>query len=285
LSFVILCRLLVTRYDAAPMLLGFAASVWWFSGRAAPGGLAAALGALVKLYPAVVPLLAAIRDRTRPGAARGKGAAVFFLTSLLGAATWLSLGGVRGVSATLRYHLERGFEYGSVYSGAQMLVAKLVGTPFLIARDHASFSSITPWSAPLRDWVLPIQVACLLVVCGVFARRGMREGVRYSGAAVLAFIVTGKVFSPQYLIWLLPFIAVLEGPIARPGFWFFAAGCAATLIAPALTGSFARTDIAVILAYNIKNALFLALLAILTFGPRSGAVGIDIPPATGIERA
>ena len=113
----------------------------------------------------------------------------------------------------------------------------------------------------------------------------MIEGVRFSGAAILAFIITGKVFSPQYLIWLLPFIAVLEGPIARRGFWLFAAGCAATLIAPALTGSFARIDIAVILAYNIKNALFLALLALLTFGPPSGAVGTEIPPETGIERA
>jgi hypothetical protein len=72
---------------------------------------------------------------------------------------------------------------------------------------------------------------------------------------------------------MLPFVAVLEGPIARRGFWLFAAGCAATLIAPALTGSFPRTGIAVILAYNIKNALFLALLAILTFGAGSDAAG------------
>jgi hypothetical protein len=119
LYFLLLSRLLVTRYDAAPMFLGFAASVWWFSGRAGLGGLAAALGALAKLYPAVVPPLASMRDLTRPGAARGRGAAAFAATSLLGVATWLSLCGTRGVSASLRYHLERGFEYGSLYSGAR----------------------------------------------------------------------------------------------------------------------------------------------------------------------
>src|SRR3954447_14915087 len=100
----------------------------------------------------------------------------------------------------------------------------------------------------------------------------MKDGVRYSGAAVLAFIITGKVFSPQYLIWLMPFIAVLEGPIARRGSWLFIAGCVATLVAPALTGSFSRTSLAVILAYNAKNAVFLALLALLTFGSPS-AIG------------
>src|SRR5262249_2524245 len=101
-------------------------------------------------------------------------------------------------------------------------------------------------------------------------RRGMQDGVRYSGAAILAFIITGKVFSPQYLIWLLPFIAVLERPIARRGTGLFIAGCAATLIAPALTGSFPRTSLAVLLAYNVKNAVFLALLALLTFGRSTG---------------
>ena len=39
----------------------------------------------------------------------------------------------------------------------------------------------------------------------------MAEGPRYSAAAVLAFIVFGKVLSPQYLIWLFPFLAVLDG--------------------------------------------------------------------------
>ncbi len=41
--YVMLSRLMVSRYDAVPMLLGFAASTYWFSGRQRSGGLAAAL--------------------------------------------------------------------------------------------------------------------------------------------------------------------------------------------------------------------------------------------------
>jgi hypothetical protein len=266
--FLPLSRLLVSRYDAAPMLLGFAASVWWFSGRVRLGGLVAALGTLTKMYPAVVPLLGSIRDLTRPGPARSRGAVVFASTLLLGIASWLGLGGARGVAASLRYQVERSFEYGSLYSGIQMLFAKLVGAEIVIGRDHASWSSITPWSARLLAWALPIQLTSILVVCGVFARRGMSAGVRYSAAAVLGLIITGKVFSPQYLIWLMPFIAVLDGPVASRSRRLFAAVCAATVLAAACLNFLSRTSAWVILAYNVRNVLIVWLWLWLVFGPR-----------------
>jgi hypothetical protein len=273
LLYLLLSRLLVSRYDAATMFLGFAASIWWFSRRRGRGGLATALGTLMKVYPAVIAMVAIPWDLTRPGPSRGRGLAAFIAALSLGSLAWLATAGPHGVAESLRYQLGRGFEYGSLYSGVQMLAAKAVGAEIAVVRDHAAWASVTPWSSRLLTLVLPIQATSILAVCAVFFRRGMSEGVRYSGAAILAFIIAGKVFSPQYLIWLLPFIAVLEGPIARRSFWLFAAGCAATLIAPALTSSFPRTGVVVILAYNIKNALFLAILAILTLGPGSDDAG------------
>ena len=271
--YLLLSRLMVLRYDAATMLLGFAGATWCFSGRAVRGGIAAALGTLMKIYPAVIAMVAAPWDLTRRDSSRGRGLTAFVATLLVGLLAWLAVGGRHGVSESLGYQLGRGFEYGSLYSGFQMLAARAVGAPIEVVRDHAAWASITPWSSSLLPLVLPIQALAILAVCGVFWRRGMSEGVRYSGAAILAFIVTGKVFSPQYLIWLLPFVAVLQRPVARPAFWLFAAGCAATLIAPSLTGTFPRTSAPVILAYNIKNLLFLTLLALLVFGPGSGTRG------------
>ena len=130
------------------------------------------------------------------------------------------------------------------------------------------------------------------MVCVVFVRRGMTDVVRYSGAAILAFIITGKVFSTQFLIWLMPFIAVLDRPVAqhRPS-WIFTAGCLAALLAPGLTSLFPRTDAWVILAYNVKNGLFVWLLAVLIFGPQNvghcGGLHPERPTsaATGVEPA
>jgi Glycosyltransferase family 87 len=265
--YLLLSRLMFSRYDAAPTLLSFAASTWWFSGRPRAGGIAAALGTLMKVYPAVLALVAVPFDSSRLGRSRGRGLIAFVAVVVLGLMGWLAIGGARGVSESLGYQLARGFEYGSLGSGLQMLAARATGAEIDVIRDHAAWSSVTPWTGRLLPLVLPIQAATILFVVVAFVRRGMNEGVRYSGAAILAFIITGKVFSPQYLLWVTPFISVVEGPIARRASWLFGAGCAATLIAPALTASFPRTSGAIILAYNVKNALFLALLAILVLGP------------------
>jgi len=72
---------------------------------------------------------------------------------------------------------------------------------------------------------------------------------------VLAFIATGKVFSPQFLIWLIPYLAALEGPIARRARWLFLAVAVATVGSPGLFGFLPRTSLAVILAYNGRNVL------------------------------
>lgn len=267
LFFLILSRFVVTRYDAAPMALGFAAAIAWACGRGATGGVLTSLGAMAKVFPSMVALVFMLGDLARR---KVRGAVAVALTTTLGATAWIIVGGPRGASSALRYHTERGFEYGSLYSGAQMLAAKLAGAKITISRDHASFSTITAWSGAMTAWVLPIQAATLLLVCVVFARRGMGEGMRYSGAAVLAYIVTGKVFSPQYLIWLIPFMAVLEGPIAARGRRLFAAVCAMTLLAPASLGWLPRTSLWVIVPYNARNALIVWLLLLLVFGPSSG---------------
>ncbi|MHB1555882.1 MAG: glycosyltransferase 87 family protein [Isosphaeraceae bacterium] len=262
--YVLLARFVVIRYDAAASLAGFCAAAWWFSGRPRRGGAMAAVGALLKIYPAVIAVLAVPGDLMMAGRERRRGMTAFAVVFLAGAVVWLAIGGRAGVRASLGYQLGRGFEFGSLYSGLQMLAAKILGADIAVIRDHAAWSSVTPWTDLWLPFVLPVQAAAVLAVALVFVRRGAVDGMRSAGAAILAFIVTGKVFSPQYLIWLVPFIAVLEGRSSRRAFWIFAAGCAATLAGPALAGPFGRTSLAVILAYNFKNALFLWLLVALT---------------------
>jgi hypothetical protein len=103
---MVLSRLVVCRFDAAPMLLGFAAATWWFSGRSRLGGVAAALGALLKVYPALIAAVAAAWDLAQPRRDRGRGLIGFVLTTMLGVAAWLALGGIRGVSRSLGYQLD-----------------------------------------------------------------------------------------------------------------------------------------------------------------------------------
>jgi hypothetical protein len=265
--FAMLAPFVVARYDPAPAFLSFAAAVDWAEGRGARGGLAAALGALAKVFPALVAPFGVAADLDRKPPARWRGAASWAATLAAGVAAWILLGGVRGVGASLRYHLVRGFEYESLGSGLQTLAARLVGAEVTESRDHISFSTVTPWSPALAALALPLQAAALLAVFVTFLRRGRREVVRYAGAAVLAFALTGKVFSPQYLVWVAPFVAAQGGPVAARARRLFAAGCALALAAPAAIPYASRTGLGVILLVNLKNLALLGLLAALTFGP------------------
>jgi uncharacterized membrane protein len=58
-----------------------------------------------------------------------------------------------------------------------------------------------------------LQVATLVALWIAFARGPARADrlLRYSAAAVCAFIVFGKVLSPQFLIWLIPLVPLVRG--------------------------------------------------------------------------
>ena len=102
-----------------------------------------------------------------------------------------------------------------------------------------------------------------------FQRRGMAEGVRYAGAAILASLVTAKVLSPQYLVWMFPFIVALGGWTGSRARWLFLFVCLTTALiypGPGFVQILDHQAIAISLL-NLRNFLLLALLALLMFGP------------------
>ena len=58
-----------------------------------------------------------------------------------------------------------------------------------------------------------LQIAALLALWIGFARGRANEArlLRYSAAVVCAFVVFGKVLSPQFLIWLVPLVPLVRG--------------------------------------------------------------------------
>jgi len=58
-----------------------------------------------------------------------------------------------------------------------------------------------------------VQVSVLVALWVAFARGpATRERfVRYAAACVCAFVVLGKVLSPQFLIWLIPLVPLVRG--------------------------------------------------------------------------
>jgi hypothetical protein len=203
--FVILCPLIVTRFDVVPMLLAFLAATLFARDRPVSGGLTAGIGALTKLVPGltILPTLAS----TSPSQSKAKAAAALLIVVILAILGTYMLVGDQFV-ATLRYHSERGLEIGSVYSSIYMLLNMVTGLPISGRYDHQSINVYGPGSQLVARSSLVLQCACLLLVAWRARVSPSAQSIRPAATLLLAYIVTGKVLSPQYLIWLIPFVVV-----------------------------------------------------------------------------
>jgi len=177
-------------------------------------GVALGVGASTKLYPGFllpVFLIAVWRRRRDPSQ--------------------------RGVGAFLRQ--TRGLLAGAIVSAAVMNVPILIANPrgwwypwsfqsdrfpnfetlgYMIYRHLGRYASQTFWFDPHRYpryLNLATGGAFVLLAAWLLAAEMRRERFRAANAAfgVLAlWLLTAKVFSPQYMLWLLPFFALIEIP-------------------------------------------------------------------------
>ena len=220
---LIFLQFVADRYDIFPAVLTIASFYFLLQKKYHWAFIILAVATLTKLYPAMffpiflVPLLL---DRDWRGALTG-----FGLYAIVGAA-------VTGVCWAidpdlilnfLHYHSDRPLEIGCVAATLiyPLSMLGLTDTWILPATDPGSFGSDDLMGA-LPDAVAPLLtplMAGVVVACIVYywlIRRHAGEEndrtVLILGAmicAMLVFMIFGKVFSSQYLIWVVPFVALV----------------------------------------------------------------------------
>jgi uncharacterized membrane protein len=179
------------NWDMLPVALTALAMAFWAGRRPGPAGVMLGLGAAAKLYPALLlgPLfLLCLR-------AKRKGDFVMTLSTFL--VSW----GLVNLPVLLlapdawrsfwQYNSERGADLGSIW-----YVLSLAGYP-----------------VPYLNWVsagLFILCCVGILVLILYAPRRPRFGAM-AFLVVAAFLMTNKVYSPQYVLWLLPLMI-----LARP---------------------------------------------------------------------
>ncbi|MDB5351127.1 MAG: putative rane protein [Planctomycetota bacterium] len=265
------------RYDAVPAVLGFAAACAWFSGRGALGGGLSALGALVKIVPGAVALPGIIGELmgwTRP---RGRGTMAFGFVFLAGVAAWFAIGG-SGVLDSIRYHSERQVEIGSVPAGVLWLVGWAKGDAMAVFQDHESLNLDAPGSYNVARLAVYVQAIVMLFVAWGFVKNRGRDPFRFAGAAVLAFALGGKVLSPQYLIWVMPFIAVQNGRVGRVARPVFLLGGILTMVLyPWSFRALPQLEPWAFFVLNARNGALVLLLAVLVLGSGDGEGSLAEP--------
>ena len=208
---VLLGPLLLTRFDFYPAALTAAAIALLLAGRDRFGAGVLGAAIAVKLYPAVLLPLAVAwtwRRRGRREALVGAGiclavAALIFLPFFL-----LS---PEGVVWSIRRQLDRPLQIESL-GAAVLLALHHAGMPLAWASSHGSQNLTGTVAVVAAAVTTAAQLAVLLYIWWRFARRVTATGTAFveaSAAVVVAFIVLGKVLSPQFLIWLLPVVGLV----------------------------------------------------------------------------
>jgi hypothetical protein len=262
---VLMGPVFLNRYDPVTALLTALALVALLRRRDRTSAALIGVGTAMKIYPAVVAAVAAWRVRDRVGAA------VAFLAA--GAVLSLPFFALApgGVGFSLWTQLKRHLQLESLGSSALLALDKL-------GVYHAHVINGKPGSLDLGgtfpDVVGTVSTLVSIALVGLVAwayLRGPGDDVRVVtgvAGALAAFTIFGKVLSPQYLTWLVPFVPLVAG---RRG--LYAAGtltAALALTQPYSYGGHVRSFDWTVWALLARNALLVATFVLVYRALRGG---------------
>jgi uncharacterized membrane protein len=195
-----------TNFDALATALATGGLLAWARRRPALAGVLIGLGVAAKLYPALLLLPLAVlglRTGRLPEVARTAGVAVV---------TWLAVNAPimalypRGWSEFFRLNARRPADMDSLYN---------------VVKSYTGWPGFDPglgfWEPPLvlNGVVAALFAACCTAIAWIALTAPRRPRVaQVAFLVVAAFLLTNKVWSPQFSLWLVP-LAVLALPHRR----------------------------------------------------------------------
>jgi uncharacterized membrane protein len=210
---LLLGSVILSRFDLWPAALVAVALAALVTGRLRLGHALLGLGVAAKMYPVVfVPLGVAFvwkRAGRREGltclaVALGVVAAVFAPFVILSPG---------GVWQSISVQLTRPLQVESLGSALLLVGHHVLGFDVTGETSHGSQNLAGNAAELIAVISTVLQAGVLIWIWAAFARgRGDAESlVRSTAATLCAFIVFGKVLSPQFLIWLIPIVPLVRG--------------------------------------------------------------------------
>ena len=217
---LLMLEFVVDRYDIFPAILTLASFYMFASKRHGCACLLLAVGAMTKLYPAVLfPLYLLYLAYGRQWRDAAVSCAAFLGTCvLIVGVAWLI--NPELITNFLSYHTDRPLQIESVPASVVYLLSMFGLTdvwiqPFADPDSFGSDNLMGPLPDAVASVMMPLMVVLILAVYAYYAvlrHRGVRDDdLRLIGLAavtvLMLFMVANKVFSSQYLIWAVAPIA------------------------------------------------------------------------------
>lgn len=216
---------ITTRNDIFAAVPALAAVLLFMKGRYVPASALIAVAAMVKLYPAILllPMLCILlvrRQWKEAVLAVATAAAVCLLAELP-----FLLDDPSTAFAYLTYHSDRGFQVESMLGSLFLLAKQVLSTDITVSVLYGSDTIVGVMPDAIAPYMNGVLFAALGVFAAVIAARIARGGMprRSQDAAlgpiclamVLLFIAFSKVYSAQYVIWVMLLAPLLLDPCLR----------------------------------------------------------------------
>ena len=203
-----------TRFDLWPTLLAVSSLAALLDDRPLLSGGLGGLAFAAKLWPAVLaPLGLAYLWRRRGPRATGTAVAAF---AVVAAACFVPFAALApgGVWHSVVGQLDRPLQVESLGAAVLMAAEHLGGPTLATVTSHGSQALSGAVAGPVAAVSAIVQVLVVAAIWTGFARRrrpGPETLLLACAAAVAALVAFGKVFSPQFLIWLVPLVPLVRG--------------------------------------------------------------------------
>lgn len=214
LGVTLLGPFVLTRFDIYAAVVTLAAVCALLHRRRVLGPLLLGLAIATKIYPAVLlPLLVARTWRLDGRSAALRALALSVGTSLLVYLPFAALA-PDGVARSIWRQVGRPLQIESLGSAVLLALHHTLRMPLDWASGSGS-QNLTGTVATVASALTTFAGAAALGFVWVRYARGDAESdarfVQLSAAAIVAFVTFGKVVSPQFLIWLLAIVVLVQG--------------------------------------------------------------------------
>jgi hypothetical protein len=282
---LLLGGVILTRFDLIPAALVATAVALLATGRLRAASLVVGVGTAVKLYPAVLVPLLVIAAWRRTGRREAVLVAVLAAAPVVLVYLPFLMLAPDGVAESLGRQLGRPLQIESLGAGVLLALHHAFGLPV----EWTSGSGSQNLAGTTADVVAVAQGIAQVVALGLvwvgFARgpATTERLLRFSAAAVVAFVALSKVLSPQFLIWLVLLVPLVGGARSRAALGLTVAACALTAIwFPARYWELVREfDPLSSWLVLVRGLMLVALLWVLTARERAPARSRSPVPSPG----
>ncbi|HEV7807285.1 MAG TPA: glycosyltransferase 87 family protein [Solirubrobacteraceae bacterium] len=264
-----------THFDALPIALALGGLLALARERPQLGFALLGLGTMTKLFPGLLAVIAfaSLLGRGERRAAL-RGGAIFVVIVL---AISLPFAG-SGYVESFTFHLDRPVQIESTPATVLFALGDSDVTGTNLRPDRFKSNGLDGGRADAVERLFALLlVAALAGIVALAAHGGdARRLVLCGFAALLAFVSLGKVFSPQYVIWLAPFAALA---------WVWGRRAVALLTGAAIVLTHVEfpgryfdlinQQPGVIWVVGVRNALLLAALGVLVAGLARASRGVS----------